>query len=43
MKAFFLAMVAMAVISVGADFALTEYAGFSSADQASGADVRLDD
>ena len=40
MKAFLAALVAMAVITVGADFALY-YAGFSAAEQAATASVRL--
>lgn len=42
MREIVLAFAAMAVISVGASFALKE-AGFSAADQATGPDVRLSD
>lgn len=42
MKAFLLALVALVVITVGADYALNQ-AGFSSAEQYSSDDVRLGD
>ncbi|MGZ2257315.1 hypothetical protein [Roseobacter sp. A03A-229] len=42
MREIVLAFAAMAVISVGASFALNE-AGFSAAEQGSGAAVRLSD
>lgn len=42
MREIILAFVAMAVISVGANFGLNE-AGFSAADQATGQAVRLSD
>ena len=40
MKAFLTALVVMAVITVGADIAL-QYTGFSAAEQATTASVRL--
>ncbi|WP_298837039.1 hypothetical protein [uncultured Roseobacter sp.] len=42
MKAMFLAFAAMAVIAVGADFALDEM-GFSAQERGTGGAVRLDD
>ncbi|GMG84241.1 hypothetical protein LNKW23_34560 [Paralimibaculum aggregatum] len=41
MKAFLIAVLAMAAIAAGADYALDHYAGFSAADVASGDSVRL--
>lgn len=42
MREMFLAFAAMAVIAVGANYGLKEFAGFSSAQQTSGGSVRLD-
>lgn len=42
MKAMYIAFAAIVVIAVGADFAL-DHIGFSSQDQFSGPDVRLDE